>query len=343
VPTLDLAALDARIRRRRLEPVHLFVGADARLIDRLIDAVEGTVDPADRPFAVERIYAAEPGGSPVDIAAAARILPMLGDRRIVIVMRAERLLKPKRATRTAVSDEEDDRAAAREASPDLAALEDYLDDPVPTTTLLFVASDVDRTRRFTKRVLEKAHVTEFGVAADGRADRAEARAAGAKLIQQELEQAHRAIDPAARDLLLDRAGADIARLRADVERLLLYTEGQSRVSFDDAAEIVSSETPAGDPFAMVNAIAGRDAARALCEVSSRLDRGESPHALVGQLRWWVSTRLPEGEADRARQAIDALLRTDLALKSSGGDDRVVMERLVVELTSLFRVQPPREP
>jgi hypothetical protein len=31
-------------------------------------------------------------------------------------------------------------------------------------------------------------------------------------------------------------------------------------------------------------------------------------------------------------AIDALLRTDLALKSSGGDSRVLVERLVVELT-----------
>ena len=30
-------------------------------------------------------------------------------------------------------------------------------------------------------------------------------------------------------------------------------------------------------------------------------------------------------------AIEALLRTDLALKSSGGDPRILLERLVVEL------------
>jgi hypothetical protein len=30
--------------------------------------------------------------------------------------------------------------------------------------------------------------------------------------------------------------------------------------------------------------------------------------------------------------MSALLRTDLALKSSGGDERVLLERLVVELT-----------
>jgi hypothetical protein len=34
---------------------------------------------------------------------------------------------------------------------------------------------------------------------------------------------------------------------------------------------------------------------------------------------------------RVRPAIDAVFRTDLALKSSGGDPRILLERLVVEL------------
>ena len=34
---------------------------------------------------------------------------------------------------------------------------------------------------------------------------------------------------------------------------------------------------------------------------------------------------------RIPEAVDALLRTDLALKSSGGDPQVLLERLVVEL------------
>jgi len=50
------------------------------------------------------------------------------------------------------------------------------------------------------------------------------------------------------------------------------------------------------------------------------------------LRWWVSTRLAPAAPDRVKPAIEALLRTDLALKSSGGDTRVLVERLVVDLT-----------
>jgi hypothetical protein len=64
----------------------------------------------------------------------------------------------------------------------------------------------------------------------------------------------------------------------------------------------------------------------------RFDRGDSPHALVGQLRWWVSQRLAPAAPERVKPALEALLRADLALKSSGGEERILVERLVVELT-----------
>jgi hypothetical protein len=34
---------------------------------------------------------------------------------------------------------------------------------------------------------------------------------------------------------------------------------------------------------------------------------------------------------RLRPAVDAMLRTDIALKSSGGNPRMLLERLIVEL------------
>src|SRR6185295_7773070 len=96
-------------------------------------------------------------------------------------------------------------------------------------------------------------------------------------------------------------------------------------------EVVTAEADVDD-WAVVNAIGDGDAARALRETGLRFDRGDSPHQLVGQLRWWVSTRLAPAAPDRVKPAIEALLRTDLALKSSGGDTRVLVERLVVDLT-----------
>lgn len=329
--TLDLRALETRLKAKKLDRLHVFVGEDVKLIDRMIDAVEATVDEADRPFAVERVYAGEAGGAPIDIAATARILPMLGDRRIVIVLRAERFLKPKRASKAAESEDRPDDEAADAV--DLAPLEAYVDSPVDSTTIVFVAAGIDRGRRFTKRLLEQATVTEFaGLVVEGPGGRRDVRASVVDQIARELAEQGRRVEPRVLQLLVERAGGDISRLRDDVERLLLYTEGQERISREDVDEIVTAQVGVEDEWAVVNAIAAGDAGRAVREAAARLDRGDSPHALVGQLRWWVATRLAEADANRVRPAVEALLRTDLALKSSGGDERVLVERLVVELT-----------
>jgi DNA polymerase-3 subunit delta len=313
-----------------LGPVHLLVGEDVRLVAQAIDAIEATIDEADRPFAVDRLYAADSGGSPIDIAAAARVLPMLGDRRLVIVLRAERLLKPKRAAKAAeVVEVEDD---GEDVAFDFAPLEDYLADPVPFSTLVFVATGVDRTRRFTKRLLEKAQVTEFsGLPLPAQMGRRDARSAAMGLAQELVAAAGRTIDQPALQLLADRAGNDISKLRGDIERLLLYTEGQPRITRADVDEVAAVTLSVDDEWAVVNAIGDGDAARALREAAIRLDRGDSVHMMVGQLRWWVSSKLVQFRPERVRPALEALMRTDLALKSSGGDERVLMERLIVEL------------
>jgi DNA polymerase-3 subunit delta len=332
VPALDLAALKKQVADRRLAPVYVLVGEDVKLVDRMVDAIENTIDPADRPFAVDRMYAGEASGSPTNIVTSARVLPMLGDRRLVIVLRAERILKPKRAAKAAEGADEDAEEEAGEAT-DFAPLEEYLDAPAETSVLVFVASEMDRTRRLTKKLLAKAAVVEFGgFPADGANARREGRRTVQEWLQEELVRAGRTIEPDAARLLVTRAGHDITKLRGDVERLLLFAEGRKRITTDDVMEVVADEQTVEDDWAVVNAIGDGDPARALVETGRRLDRGDSPHQLLGQLRWWVSSKLADGDPARVKPAMDALLRTDLALKSSGGDERVLLERLVVELT-----------
>jgi len=336
VPGLSIEALRSQIHARQLAPVYLLFGDDVTQMERLVDAIEATVDEADRPFAVERVYAGEEGGSPLDAAAAANVFPMLGDRRIVIVLRAERFLKPRRAGKAGDGGDAGDADSPDEESEagaiDTAPLEAYLEKPSPSSVLVFVAAAIDRSRRLTKRLIEKAAVVECSgiVKADGRGRR---EVQGDKLaeIRREIAAAGRTMEARAFDLLVERSGGEVSKLRGDVERLVLFTEGQTSISRGDVEEIVTVATLVDD-WGVVNAIGDGDAGRALREVGLRFDRGDSPHQLVGQLRWWVSARLAPAAPDRAVAAIDALLRTDLALKSSGGDPRVLVERLVVELT-----------
>ena len=56
---------------------------------------------------------------------------------------------------------------------------------------------------------------------------------------------------------------------------------------------------------------------------------------------WLGTHLGLKDVvpgPRLGAAIEALLRTDLALKSSGGDPRILLERLVVELCAPKRLR-----
>ena len=83
-----------------------------------------------------------------------------------------------------------------------------------------------------------------------------------------------------------------------------------------------------DSWAITNAIEARATAKALKELALLLDSGAVPYMVLGQLAWVARTKLP---AAKVSLAVEAVFRTDLALKSSGGDPRVLLERLVVEL------------
>jgi DNA polymerase-3 subunit delta len=341
VPSINLTSLRAQIQSGKLAPVYLLFGDDVRLIEQIVEGIEATIDPADRPFSVERVYAGEEGASPLDVAAAANVFPMLGGRRIVIVLRAERFLKPKRAGKAAEAadagaDDGPGEAGDLEESAggplDTVPLEEYVARPAPTSVLVFVASGIDKSRRLTKRLIDKASWLEFGGLTAEKADeRRELRRDAVAQMQKEFAAAGRGIEPKAIEMLVDRAGGDISKLRGDVERLLLYTEGQKAISRADVEEVVTAESDVDD-WAVVNAIGDGDLPRALRETALRFDRGDSPHQMVGQLRWWVATRLSAAAPERVKAAVDALLRTDLALKSSGGDSRTLLERLVIDLT-----------
>jgi DNA polymerase III delta subunit len=267
------------------------------------------------------------------------------------VLRAERWLKPKRGGKAGegadTGSDDDQPAADADAGAggplDTVPLEAYVDRPSPTSVLVFAASGLDKSRRLTKRLLEKASSVEFGGLSAEKADeRRELRRQAAAKLQGELAAAGRTIDPKALELLVDRAGGDISKLRGDVERLLLYTEGQTAISRSDIEEVVAADADVDD-WAVINAIGNGDGPRALRETALRFERGDSPHAMVGQLRWWVATRLSAAAPDRVKPAMNALLRTDLALKSSGGDSRTLVERLVIDLTGQPLPRAPWEP
>jgi DNA polymerase III delta subunit len=324
------AAVRRQISEQTPAPVYLIVGDDETEMGRLAAEFSSLVEEELRAFNVERLYASDKGVTAASVAEAASLLPMMADRRVVVVLRAERLLKPRRRGK-GDEDPSDEDSPAGGAD----ALEAYLQRPEPRTVLVLVAADVDRTRRLYKALLKTATIVEcWGLkgSRDARVDLRQVARQAEQLVRQAVGDAGQQIEPTAARLIADRAGTDIARLRGDVGRLLLYAAGRPRITLADVREIVSAET-AQDDWAVTNAIQRSDAAEALRQVGLALEAGTVPYLIVGQLAWFVRERLVLSDPGRVPAALDALFRTDLDLKSSGGDPRVLLERLVVELCS----------
>jgi DNA polymerase III subunit delta len=329
VPTTSVAAVRKQIAGGTLDPVYLIVGDDEAEMSGLVSHIAGVVEDELRAFNVERLYASDKAATPAAIAESARLFPMMSNRRIVVVLRAEKILKPKRRGKSDDIGEEDEPSGSGDAD----ALERYVKSPEPSTTLVFVAADVDRTRRLYKALQKQATIVEcWGLkgSKDARVDLRQAARQAEQLVRQAVSQAGQQIDAAASRLVAERAGTDITRLRGDVDRLLLYAAGKPRITIADAQETVSAES-AQDDWAVTNAIQRGDAAGALRHLGLALESGAVPFMVLGQLAWFVREKLPALDARRVRPAVDAVFRTDLDLKSSGGDPRVLLERLVVEL------------
>jgi DNA polymerase-3 subunit delta len=146
-----------------------------------------------------------------------------------------------------------------------------------------------------------------------------------------LKRAGMTIDRDALQPLLAHAGSDIAVLRGDVERIRLYCHGRKTVTLEDVEAVVSG-TALLNPWAIVNAVERGNAGEALRQVRIVSEAGEAPYMTLGQIGWWVRNKLPTmAPPERVRAAVDAVFRTDLAMKSSGGEPRILLERLIVEL------------
>lgn len=301
-------AVRAQIASGQLDPVYLILGDDEQWKLALAAEFEQAVDEGLRAFNVARFHGGEAAlGEVLD---AARTVPLMAPRRIVIVSHAERLLQPAR----------DGKAAEQDA----AELEAFLEDPPQHAVLVLASAPLDERRRLNKRLLSRATVL--------RSAAIETVADAQRWIRTQVQAAGKRIDPQAVRLLGERIGPDANRLRDEVERLLLFAGDNADVSVQDVRD-VAGPAAAYDNWAVTRAIERGDAATALRQLALALEQGAEPYMVLGQLAWVARSKIPP---PRIPHAIDVVFRTDNALKRSAGDRRLLLERLVVELCAAAR-------
>jgi DNA polymerase III subunit delta len=186
------------------------------------------------------------------------------------------------------------------------------------------------------------------------------------------QEAETRMEPDAARELVDALGADMMLISSELEKLLLYTLGRGRITLGDVETMVLAAKQRS-LYELTDAISLRNRARALALLQGLLnssDAGED--AAIGHLYmmartfrqmlvileknvrdsraiWqalWQGFRMPPFAADelirQARRyksrreltrALRLIARADLELRSSPPDKRIVLERLIYDLSS----------
>jgi DNA polymerase III delta subunit len=315
-----------QIKSGKTGPLYLLEGDDLQSRHDLAIEFANVVDEGIQAFNVQSFYANEATNASGrdqligSLLANARTLPMMAPRRVIVVHEADRLLAPKRAKDDDESDSETPKKGKRSAATPAEELEAYIEQPEPMTTLVFVSGPLDGNRRVVKLLRKHADVVDCGTLHDPRE--------AAAWITKRLEKDELTIEPKAISLLLSTTGLTLGRIRPEIEKLILYAAGESTITVAHVKELVIPQEESEGTFALMEAVQNSNAARALREISALIDGGVQPPVILGQLR--AATIRLRGDA-RVKSGLEAVFRTDLAIKSSSGTPQYLLECLVVEL------------
>ena len=230
----------------KLAPVYILSSAEPLLLDRALAAIRAAAVPAELRGFNEDVIDGR-GGTAARITMAARTLPMMAARRLVLV-----------------------RDLGQMAAAELAEIIPYLDAPSPETVLVATTSKVDRRLKFFAAAGKKGFLHELTAPRDL-----------GGFVSEEAKRRGVAIAPPARTRLIEVVGADLSRLSLVLEQLALYA-GERPIAVDDVDDLVA-DTRERSVFELTDAIGAGDRPRALAALASLVDQRQSAIGVVSML------------------------------------------------------------
>jgi DNA polymerase-3 subunit delta len=164
--------------------------------------------------------------------------------------------------------------------------------------LLLTAVQVDRRTRLYKRFEETGAALYLGLERD-RSGKV-SRESLLEFVHQRLGQAKKTTEPAAREMIVARAGDELRGLQQELEKLLLFVGERPAIRAADV-EAIMADRGEGWIFDLIRAIGARDACTALAQLSRLLGQGEHPLKILGTIAAEIRRLLA------ARQLLDTEL------------------------------------
>ena len=233
---------------------------------------------------------------------------------------------------------------------------------IPADVRRMEMTDKDRYERIRETLGEYLTVIEFARVEEGEA---------VKWLNESAAQQGAKLDPDAARELVDSLGGDMMMISNELEKLLLYVGEKKRITLGDVETMVLAAKQR-TLYELTEALSSHNRARSLEILDSMLSTGDGDEAAIGHLYmlaktfrqmlvimernvrdqrmlWaalWQGFRVPPFAADdiikQARRyksrrdltrAIRLIAKTDLALRSNPPSKRLVLEKLVLDLTA----------
>ncbi|NUO51905.1 MAG: DNA polymerase III subunit delta [Polyangiaceae bacterium] len=304
-----LSALEER-GEKALAPIFLVLGEESFLVEEVARRVREVACAGGVPgFNDDRFTAGEVTAS--QVVSAARMLPMMGARRYVVVRSVERW-EPRSEASSDASD--------RKKEAPLDVITAYAADPNPSTVLVLIAQKLHGSRK----IVTMAKKGDFIVSCDS-----VARQRLPDWAARRSRASGHAMSSAVADHLVDLLGGELGPLAEAVERLGLFV-GQGAPITDDAVSRMIAPIRAGSVWTLTDALCDRDlkkALKVLSEIPLR-SRGDAL-PLLGAVTSSV----------RKLARLDALLRAGEPLQTAGQLAGVMPFRLQATRDSLRRLPP----
>src|SRR3989338_139159 len=316
---------------KELLPVYCFYG-DSYLIEEAVQDIKAKLLSSAFKEMNYNAYDAKEADAET-IISTAQTFPVMAQKRLVFVSRAESLSKPKQE-----------------------ALLSYIKNPAATTCLMFrVSADkVDKRLSFFLELEKAGYLFHFKPPSDAQLP---------LWIKKEAQRLGKKIEDDAIGIFLEVVGSELMDIKQEIEKLVIFVGGRDTIEKKDV-EMAVANGRIDTVFNLADSIGRRDLREGMINLKKILEQGEQPVKIMGMIArqfriiWRVKALKKSGAAmNKIAQTIgifpmyldsylkqernftqEGLLKVfkmlhnaDIALKSGRQTPDMVMERLVLEL------------
>jgi DNA polymerase III subunit delta len=352
------------LQSRKLRPAYVFVGDEGYFRKRFRDAILQHLVPADlRDFSLFEFDLGDTGLA--EVLDRARTPSLMAPFQVFFVRGVKNLFG------RASNEEKLSAIEAYCSNPNPDALIVFVADhiSIPADVRRMEMQDKERYQRIRETLGQYCGIVELARVEEGEAVRWISDYCASRDVK---------IEPDGARELVDALGGDMMMISNEVEKLMLYVGARSRITLGDVETMVLAAKQRS-LYELTDAISAKERVRALEILDAILSSGDGEEASIGhiymlaktfrqmlvilernvrdqRMLWaalWQGFRVPPFAADdiikQARRyksrrdltrAIRLVAKADLALRSNPVSKRMVLERLVIDLTTEPKVETP---